>query len=154
MTEGEKTRLIAWSNELRRAHDALRDALHLAIESADAGGPEATRDLLLYCQGFCVALGAHHGGEDRELFPELSARHPELRRVIGKLTQDHDMIATLLVGLERVVHEQAPPEVLRRHLEGFAAIMESHFRFEEREILEVLATLDWDADPQRVFGPL
>ena len=153
MTEGEKTRLIVWSNELRRAHDALRDALALATRTAD-DAPEVTRDLLLYCQGFCVSLGMHHTGEDRELFPELSARYPALRVVIGKLTQDHDMISTLLVGFDRAVRAQSPPEVLRRHLEGFAAIMESHFRFEERELLPLLATLDWNADPTEVFGPL
>ena len=153
MAEGEKTRLIVWSDELRRAHDALRDALELAKDTAD-GSPEVTRDLLLYCQGFCLALGMHHAGEDRGLFPELSARYPALRNAIAKLTQDHDMIATLLVGFDAAVRAQSPPEVLRRHLDGFAAIMESHFRFEERELLPLLRSLEWEADPDEVLGPL
>ncbi|WP_206080166.1 hypothetical protein [Propioniciclava coleopterorum] len=33
-------------------------------------------------------------------------------------------------------------------LDGLAAIMESHFRYEERELLGILATLDLDADPR------
>lgn len=32
--------------------------------------------------------------------------------------------------------------------------MESHFRYEERQLLTVLETLSLDADPGDVFGPL
>jgi len=32
--------------------------------------------------------------------------------------------------------------------------MESHFRYEERELLGVLAQLDFVADPAQVFGSL
>jgi hypothetical protein len=40
-----------------------------------------------------------------------------------------------------------------RSLEGIAAIMESRFRYEERELVEPLSGLDLDADPRRVLGP-
>jgi hypothetical protein len=43
---------------------------------------------------------------------------------------------------------------LDRHLEGIAAIMESHFRYEERQLLSVLETLSLDAPPEEVLGPL
>ena len=52
------------------------------------------------------------------------------------------MIAHLLSGLEKAIRSQAPPEEIGRHLEGLAAIMESHFRYEERQLLAVLARLD------------
>lgn len=156
MTEGEKTRLIAWSHELRAVHDRLRDALQVtrtALEDgADAG--QASRELLLYCHGFCSALAGHHEGEDRELFPVIAAAHPELRETMDKLTQDHSMIAHLLSGLQAAIDRSASPAELDRHLEGIAAIMESHFRFEERSLLTILEHLDLAADPRDVLGPL
>lgn len=64
------------------------------------------------------------------------------------------MIAHLLAGLEAAVASAAPPAELDRHLEGLAAIMESHFRYEERQLLTVLETLELDIDPSTVLGPL
>jgi len=64
------------------------------------------------------------------------------------------MIAYLLSGLQAAVARAAPPAELDRHLDGLAAIMESHFRYEERQLLTVLETLTLDADPGSVLGPL
>ncbi len=64
------------------------------------------------------------------------------------------MIAHLVAGLQAAVTRGAPPPELDRHLEGVAAIMESHFRYEERQLLTVLETLALDADPHTVLGPL
>ncbi|MGC0273355.1 hemerythrin domain-containing protein [Pseudactinotalea sp. Z1739] len=156
MTEGEKTRLVAWSRELRAVHERLREALRVTREAVDAGGDgdSATRDLLLFCHGFCTALAGHHEGEDRELFPAIAAAHPELRPTLQRLEQDHSMIAHLLSGLQEAVSRAASPVELDRHLEGIAAIMESHFRYEERQLLHLLETLALDADPRRTLGPL
>lgn len=148
-------RLIAWNRELTSAHDRLRRALVVAREALAAGRVESARDdLLLYCHGFCVALQGHHVGEDTTLFPELAERHPALRPTIAKLEKDHAMIAGLLAGLDAAVTSGDPVERVSGHLEGIAAIMESHFRFEERELLDVLATLDLAAEPSAVLGPL
>ncbi|TQL67310.1 hemerythrin HHE cation binding domain-containing protein [Nocardioides albertanoniae] len=156
MTEGEKTRLIAWSNEMRSVHERLRKALRVTQEAIAAGDPAkpAARDLLLFCHGFCAALTGHHEGEDRELFPAIAAAHPELRDTIRQLEQDHSMIGHLLGGLEAAVGRADTAEALGKHLEGIAAIMESHFRFEERKLLNVLDSLELDADVGKVFGPL
>ena len=156
MTEGEKTRLIAWADEMRRVHDRLRKALRVTQEAIAAGdrAEPAARDLLLFCHGFCEALTGHHQGEDRELFPAIGAAHPELRDTIRQLEQDHSMIGPLLGGLQAAVDRAATSETLGKHLEGIAAIMESHFRFEERKLLGVLDTLALDADIGEVFGPL
>jgi hypothetical protein len=150
----EASRLVAWNDELSRAHARLRSALAVAREGLDADPPAIARDVLLYCHGFCLALDAHHRGEDASLFPELRMQHPELIPVIEKLEQDHSMIGYLLGALEDAVRGSADRPTLARHLEGIAAIMESHFRYEEREVLGVLATLDWDADPDGALGPL
>lgn len=64
------------------------------------------------------------------------------------------MIAHLLAALRAAVDRTAPPDELDRHLEGIAAIMESHFCYEERSLLTVLDTLGLDADPDDVLGPL
>jgi hemerythrin-like domain-containing protein len=156
VTEGEKTRLVAWSDELRGVHARLRKALDVTREALVSGerAQDAGRDLLLFCHGFCTALTRHHEGEDRELFPAIAARHPELREALRKLEQDHSMIAYLITALEAEIALGGSPPDLSRHLEGISAIMESHFRYEERQLLAVLDTLALEADPARVLGPL
>lgn len=137
-------------------HHRLREALEVTRTALDEGvpGESATRELLLYCHGFCAALDSHHQGEDRTLFPAIAAAHPELRPVLRSLEQDHSMIAHLLGGLSAAVDRAASPEELDRHLEGIAALMENHFRYEERQLLAVLETLELTAAPGEVLGPL
>ncbi|MGK5444432.1 hemerythrin domain-containing protein [Micromonospora sp. URMC 105] len=156
MSEGENTRLVAWNRELRSVHDRLREALTVTRQALAAGEAvePATRDLLLFCHGFCTALTAHHEGEDRHLFPAIAEQYPQLPDTLRHLQQDHSMIAHLLAGLQAAVARAAPPAELHRHLEGVAAIMESHFRYEERKLLTVLETLALGTDPQEVLGPL
>jgi hemerythrin-like domain-containing protein len=149
-------RLVAWRRELLQVHERLRLALLAALEAARDGADaaDASRDLLLYCHGFCLALDSHHRGEDALLFPALVEQYPEAARVVSMLRQDHDMIASLLTGLDRAVRSGDSSRLLAGHLEGLAAIMESHFRFEERELEPLLDRLELDAEPAAVFGPL
>lgn len=155
MSEAEKNRLVAWNRELVAAHQRLRKALRLARGALDAGDVGSTgADLMLYCHGFCAALRGHHVGEDVALFPELSARHPGLRSTIAKLVQDHEMIASLLAQLDHALTSSASPDELSLHLDGLTAIMESHFNYEERQLLDTLSTLDLVADPHALLGPL
>lgn len=137
-------------------HARLRESLAVTQDALSAGAVDdaAMRDLLLYCHGFCVALDAHHGGEDRRLFPAIAARHPELRDVLRALEADHSMIGHLLGGLRAALEDTSDREELVRHLEGIAAIMESHFRYEERELLTVLEGLELDVEVERALGPL
>jgi hemerythrin-like domain-containing protein len=155
---GEPHRLIAWDRELAAAHQRLRQALRVARDAVDtgdtAGIQSARADLTLYCHGFCAALGGHHGGEDATLFPRLSAQYPALRPTIAKLRQDHELIASLLTQLDQAVSADDRPAELSLRLDGLAAIMESHFRYEERELLGPLSALELDAEPHTVLGPL
>lgn len=64
------------------------------------------------------------------------------------------MIGHLLGGLQAAVDRAAPAAELDRHLEGVAAIMESHFRYEERQLLRVLDSLELETDPGDALGPL
>jgi hemerythrin-like domain-containing protein len=156
--EGEPHRLIAWDRELTAAHQRLREALRLARDALDAGaagGAQSARaDLTLFCYGFCAALGGHHGSEDDALFPRLAAYDPALQPALAKLRQDHELIATLLTQFDQAVSSDAPPAELSLQLDGLAAIMESHFRYEERQLLGVLTAFELDADPHTVLGPL
>lgn len=148
--------MIAWSHELRIVHERLREALRVtrtALNNGEEAEP-ATRELLLFCHGFCAALTGHHAGEDRELFPAIAAAHPGLRDTLRYLTQDHSMIAHLLTGLRAAIDRGASPAELDQHFEGIAAIMENHFRYEEGQLIRVLDTLALDADPRDVLGPL
>lgn len=156
MTEHETTRLIAWGAELRGVHQRIREALRVTREAVSAGrdAEQAGRDVLLYCHGFCAALDGHHRGEDRVLFPAIEAAHPELSPVLRALERDHSMIGHLLGELRAAVDRSAPPDELGAHLEGVAAIMENHFRYEERQLLTVLDALDLAAAPSAAFGPL
>lgn len=155
MTERETTRLIAWSNELRQTHARLREALGVVRAGVHGLDPQRpARDLPLYCRGFCTALDQHHRGEDRALFPAIEAAHPELAPVLRKLSEDHAMIDVLLTALSTAVDGGVPPDDIDRHLDGVGAIMESHFAFEERQLLGVLETLALDADPPDVLGRL
>lgn len=154
MIERETTRLVAWSAELRRVHARIREALQITRKAVRDGQPgqQASRDLLLYCHGFCAALDGHHHSEDRALFPAIEATHPHLAPVLRALEQDHSMIAHLLQDLRASVERMGTPDELSRHLEGVAALMENHFRYEEKQLLAVLEHLELRASVTDVFG--
>lgn len=147
-------RPLAWAEQMRGVHNRLREALALAGDDLDGDRSSEGADVLLYCWGFCAALTGHHGAEDTTLFPALLADRPDLGGVVTKLMQDHSMIEHLLTGLRHAVEHGAGPEVLRGHLDGVGAVMESHFRYEERALLGPLAGLDLDAEPRQALGPL
>ena len=155
-TEHDAARLIAWSHELRRAHARLTSALDVtraALRDSESAA-DVANDLALYCLGFCTALDGHHRGEDSELFTAIAATHPELADTLRLLQQDHSMIAHLLGALQDAVRRSAPLVELQGHLDGIGAIMQSHFRYEERALSTVLETLRLSADPAQVLGPL
>ena len=156
MTERDTNRLIAWSHELRDVHRRIREALRLTRDAVRQGEPAegASRDLLVYCHGFCAALDGHHRGEDRSLFPAIEQAHPDLAPVLRALERDHSMIGHLLGNLRDAIDRGATASELGRHLDGVAAIMENHFRYEERQLLSVLERLELHAEVRDVLGPL
>ncbi|MFF8639090.1 hemerythrin domain-containing protein [Streptomyces pilosus] len=148
-------RVTAWGGELQRVHGKLRNALALARAGLDGGDPaDAATDLLLFCHGFCAALSGHHRAEDGSLFPELVRARPDLTPVVAKLTQDHNMIEHLIGGLQKAVANSIDPEVAHRHLDGIEAVMETHFKYEEKQLGAVLDGMDADFDRTEIFGPI
>lgn len=87
-------------------------------------------------------------------FPALASVHPEPAEAIDKLRTDHAMIGALLGELTSALDTGAGRAEADRHLDGIGAIMESHFRYEERVLLPALERFALDADPATVFGPL
>ncbi|WP_125773653.1 hemerythrin domain-containing protein [Antribacter gilvus] len=150
-------RVVAWGQELTAVHERLRDALEVARAAVLDGGvtPEAARELRLFCRGFCAALTGHHRSEDRNLFEVVLAERPDLGPVVSALKQDHNVLDHLLGDLDRAITSGLPADDLLRHLDGIDAIMETHFRYEEKMLVRVLdATAREDLDRTELFGPL
>ena len=147
---------------MRQVHEQLRTALDVAKEAVEAGASteQLAKNLRLFCWGFCVSLDGHHNSEDGGLFPLILEARPDLAPVIANLKQDHSMIAHLIGGVEKTLASTADPEgadpvELMRHLDGIESVMETHFGYEERQLLAILdGIVPADAAPRDMFGPL
>ncbi|MEU1753841.1 hemerythrin domain-containing protein [Micromonospora matsumotoense] len=147
-------RLTALGHQLVEIHlwlldqlDQIRAALD-ADPSADADPPAGSRlrHLRTHCLSFCAALTRHHTGEDTGAFRVLADEAPELRPVLDKLSRDHRMVDWIVRRIEALVAD--PPvddptalDRVRVELDGLSAILESHFRYEERTLTAALDTL-------------
>lgn len=126
-------------DEVWQAIDAVHDWLRTQL-SALRAGDHTGRDLRAHCLTFCTAVRRHHTGEDAGVFPLLARRHPELRPVIDELVRDHDQVAVMLRTVEVLVDglaadpDPAHRRRLQAELDGVAALLESHFGYEERTI--------------------
>ncbi|WP_081913553.1 hemerythrin domain-containing protein [Glycomyces sp. NRRL B-16210] len=148
-------RLVAFSAQLRAVHQRLRQALDLARRSVDGEFEDSPgQDLLVFCRGFCSALSGHHRSEDGGLFPQILAEHPELKPVVANLMSDHNMLEHLIGGFTAAIEAEADADALHDHLDGIGAVMETHFGYEERQLLTILDTLALQGTPQTLLGDL
>lgn len=169
VTPDPAARLVAWGQELLAVHARLRDALEVAREAvatsvddtaAQAPAEADPRRLPgLYCHGFCRALEGHHRGEDVSVFAALLELRPDLADVVAELQRDHRMLDHLLGELSRAVDAGAGAATLGRHLDGIDAVMETHFRYEEKRLVDVLdepalAVALSGTDRRAALGPL
>jgi hypothetical protein len=138
-------RLMAFGHQLIDVHLWLREELAKLRENIDTGGARP-RDLRAHCLTFCSALDRHHNGENDGAFPRLAEQFPELRPVIEELRRDHRLVEASLRRLEALLDGGNPVEV-RTELDSLAALMETHFVYEEKRIVSALNELtapDWD----------
>jgi len=166
----DAARLVAWGQELLAVHARLRDALEVAREAVDTAvepddaapardSADPRRMLGLYCHGFCQALEGHHRGEDVSVFTALLELRPDLADVVAELQRDHRMLDHLLGELSRAVDAGADAATLDRHLDGIDAVMETHFRYEEKRLVDALdepalAAALSGTDRRAALGPL
>ncbi|BCJ55713.1 hypothetical protein Asp14428_71880 [Actinoplanes sp. NBRC 14428] len=164
---GEYARFLAYGHQLVLVHARLRDMLDELRDGVVPAG-----ELGAHCLAFCSAVTRHHTGEDLTVFPELAARHPELRSFLHDLARDHQVIAGMLARLTELTRGETPgsgtgtgtwtggpdpgagggpgaggqrtdwPAGVRAELDGLAAVLETHFLGEEKRLAGVLNALD------------
>ncbi|MGW2179374.1 hemerythrin domain-containing protein [Streptomyces sp. NPDC001732] len=142
MASHDSGRAAALSLQLAQAHQELRRQ----IDEIRAGlGHRRLSDdtLRTHCLAFCDALTSHHQGEDDGLFSQLLRERPDLTATVAKLVEDHGMITSILNRVrelaDRATGSRGPAlEEIGGELDGLAAIMESHFSYEERTIGQAL----------------
>jgi hemerythrin-like domain-containing protein len=146
-------RAVAFGRELVRAHDWLRAELVRVRAELDAD-TRPPMSLRAHCLAFCDALTRHHGSEDAVAFPTLAGQVPELAPVLAELSQDHQLIERILRRLRDLLSAVTPETVesARAEIDGLAAIMESHFRWEERTLLDALDELATTRPAEELFG--
>lgn len=137
-TSSSPDRAVAFGTQLAEAHRELRRRI-----ARLRAGEGSAQDLSGHCLAFCAALTAHHQGEDAGMFVDLLKQRPDLEGMVAKLVEDHEMIGTILSRVADLAErargaEGADLAALRGELDGLAAIMESHFRFEERTVTAAL----------------
>lgn len=139
-------RLTALGTQLIEIHDWLREELARLRAGLDSpGGAGLTRELRAHCAGFCAALDRHHTGEDAVAFRVLADQLPELRPVLAELAEDHRLVAAILTRIDALLGGAADEGSVRAELDGLAALLESHFSYEERKIVAALNRLAGDA---------
>ncbi|MFI8534867.1 hemerythrin domain-containing protein [Streptomyces aquilus] len=157
MASRDGDRAVALSQQLAQAHQELRRQIS-EIRTSIGQGRLSDDVLLTHCLAFCAALTSHHQGEDDGMFSELLRQRPDLAPTVAKLVEDHGLISSILSRVrelaDRAAELRGPAlEPIGRELDGLAAIMESHFRYEERTISEALDDgepgTDWS---DMVFG--
>ena len=142
-------RVTALGNQMVQVHIWLLDTLDqvradFAAHSQGIGPPP--RELTNHCMAFCSALERHHSGEDRSVFPALARKSPELRPLLEELERDHRFIAEILRRLNELIdtfgstgaRDSIQIRQTHHEIEGLAAILESHLRFEEKKIVDSL----------------
>lgn len=127
-------RIAAWGDELIKLHDGFRRDLAALRESRmDAA------DLRTHCLTFCDALHAHHEGEDGALFPHLATEHPELAGVLTRLREEHQVVATLMNEIRRLLdHDRSR---IQAGLDRLTTRLEAHLDYEEQQLVPVLNTM-------------
>jgi len=73
------------------------------------------------------------------MFAELLRERPDLSGTVAKLVEDHELVASMLARITELADDAARShgpalEAIGRELDGLAALMESHFAYEERAI--------------------
>lgn len=152
-------------DELRGVHSMIRrDLAHVTLLAEDAAGGAATEEirervgelksstilwqLQLGCLRHCRFVEAHHGLEDRALFPTIRRVDPDLNPVVDKLEADHRAVAKTVHELEAAATaldgaedpDQARARVVAA-LTDLGTLLLEHLDYEERSLEDVLGRM-------------
>jgi uncharacterized membrane protein YccC len=155
---GSADRARALGRQLVEVHQWLRTELARLREElaayAGSGTPGPPAPLRTHCTAFCQALTRHHSSEDTTGFQALAEQFPELNPVLEQLRRDHQLVADILRRLQRLLTTLTPAdaEPARRELDGLSAILESHFQWEERRLVDAFNALRTPKTGEDLFG--
>ncbi|GAB3148731.1 hemerythrin domain-containing protein [Microbispora hainanensis] len=133
-------RALAVGNELIAIHARFRDQLATLRAQAAGHPPQLDMDLKTHCLTFCEALHEHHQGEDHIGFPLLEQHFPTLRPVLEKLRDEHVVVARIYHDLTEALRREDLRQ-LRADLDRLTAELESHFDYEEEQLVAALNQL-------------
>lgn len=150
---GAAARTRAIGRELVRVQQWLRDQLTGIHDRLDHDDIDLT-PLRAHCVAFCAAVTSHHTSEDGVTFPALAAQEPALAGVLNQLSQDHQLVEDIVRRLGELLASVTPDtvETVRREIDGLSAILESHFRWEEKALVDALNTLETARPTEQLFG--
>lgn len=118
-------------------HEAFRRELRLIRKEVEAAGAGVGAQLRINCLTLCEGLGDHHMGEDRQLFPLVERRHPELTPALARLRDEHETVKRLLDELRRVLDAGGSASPLPE-VDRLITALEAHLDREEERLVPVL----------------
>jgi Hemerythrin HHE cation binding domain len=120
------------------SNGASADEVRRELAALKTNGP--LWRLKVNCLRYCSFVHAHHGAEDRMLFPALRAADPGLGSVIERLEADHRRVSDLLDEVEARAHSLSESEAaesrarLAGALDRLATDLLEHLEFEEESV--------------------
>jgi alkanesulfonate monooxygenase SsuD/methylene tetrahydromethanopterin reductase-like flavin-dependent oxidoreductase (luciferase family) len=139
--------------ELTQVRDLVEQVSSGALTAADARSTVNAMALRqndwtmgAYCASYCTVIDHHHRLEDDGIFPHLRAAEPGLDPVILRLTAEHRVIHEVLGAVDRALVDliragdvPADHAALQVAVDGLTDTLNSHFAYEEEQIVEPLA---------------
>ena len=111
------------------------------VDGVTATDTESVAVVHSYCDNVLRFLDAHHGGEDAILWPALTERCAEARKLIGRMEGEHASVhaarerAGAALGSWYALPSRETARALTTALGDLRAVLENHLSEEEVEIL-------------------
>jgi hemerythrin-like domain-containing protein len=98
-----------------------------------------------FCATYCRVLTIHHAIEDSNLFVDLRSRDESLGPVIERLSEEHEVVAAVLSGLDAalvaMVENAENLSAVQDQVDRLTEVLLSHLDYEEAELLGPIARL-------------
>jgi hemerythrin-like domain-containing protein len=152
---------LAVGRHLAEVHDHLRQELEQIRDMLEqvkrgsmtvAAAREALNQMTMrqnnwtlgaYCAAYCAMVTAHHGLEDRAIFPHLRQADAGLVPVIDRLEQEHVIIHEVVEGVDKALVKlvTSPGDFteLQEAVDALSDSLTSHLAYEEQQITEPLS---------------